>query len=176
VVGIIAISAKLFVPLGVSPQFLGDSVLQAVVPFGQAGLYIALFGMLFTISGAAIETCFAGAYNIAQYYEWGWGKHKKPESVPRFTALWMTIFAIATLIILTGIDPVKLTEYAVVFSVMVMPLTYLPILLTARDKKIMGKYVNGRLMSLFGWIYLVLIVLASITAVPLMILTRQGAI
>ena len=31
---------------------------------------------------------------------------------------------------MTGYDPVKLTEYSVIFSVVALPLTYLPILLS----------------------------------------------
>ena len=38
----------------------------------------------------------------------------------------------------------------------------------------MGQYVNGRLANAFGLLYLVVILLVSITAIPLMILTHQG--
>ena len=40
---------------------------------------------------------------------------------------------------MTGIDPVLLTEYSVIFSVVALPLTYLPILLVANDKAYMGR-------------------------------------
>jgi manganese transport protein len=35
-------------------------------------------------------------------------------------------------VIMSGIDPVLLTEYAVIFSVVALPLTYVPILLVAK--------------------------------------------
>ena len=35
---------------------------------------------------------------------------------------------------MTGVDPVMLTEYAVIFSVVALPLTYIPILLVANDR------------------------------------------
>ena len=41
---------------------------------------------------------------------------------------------------MTGVDPVVLTEYAVIFSVVALPLTYLPILLVANDRAYMGRY------------------------------------
>ena len=44
---------------------------------------------------------------------------------------------------MTGYDPVKLTEYSVIFSVVALPLTYLPILLVANDRSYMGTNVNG---------------------------------
>ena len=51
---------------------------------------------------------------------------------------------------MTGYDPVKLTEYSVIFSVVALPLTYLPILLVANDRAYMGANVNGKLANFLG--------------------------
>jgi Mn2+/Fe2+ NRAMP family transporter len=77
-------------------------------------------------------------------------------------------------VIFTGIDPVALTEYAVIFSVIIMPLTYYPILKMGNNKQVMGKHVNGKLAKVLGWSYLVVICVVSVAAVPLMILTGRG--
>jgi Mn2+/Fe2+ NRAMP family transporter len=75
---------------------------------------------------------------------------------------------------MTGVDPVVLTEYAVIFSVVALPLTYVPILLVANDRAYMGRYGNGRLANALGLVYLVVIMVIALTAVPLMILTNAG--
>ena len=75
---------------------------------------------------------------------------------------------------MTGVDPVQLTEYAVIFSAVALPLTYIPILLVANDRSYMREYVNGRLANVLGLFYLVVIVLVALTAVPLLILTNAG--
>jgi len=67
-----------------------------------------------------------------------------------------------------------LTEYAVIFSVVALPLTYLPILLVANDKAYMGRYANGRLANVLGATYFVIILAVSLSAIPLMILTNVG--
>jgi manganese transport protein len=67
-----------------------------------------------------------------------------------------------------------LTEYAVIFSVVALPLTYIPILLVANDRAYMGRFVNGRVANAFGLVYLVVILLVSISAIPLMVVTHQG--
>jgi manganese transport protein len=82
--------------------------------------------------------------------------------------------AAAFLIIITGFDPIGITEYAVIFSIVVMPLTYLPILLAANSQKIMGEYKNKRWNSWLGWASLAIITIISIAAVPLMIITQRG--
>jgi Mn2+/Fe2+ NRAMP family transporter len=167
-------AGALFMPLGVEPEFIGTVALGAQVPLGQIGLLLALVGILFAVGGAAIDTCFSGAYNVAQYFGWEWGKYRRPSGAPRFTIAWIVLLALALLVIMSGIDPVMLTEYAVIFSVVALPLTYIPILLVANDRAYMGRYVNGRLANTFGLIYLVVIIVVAVSAIPLMVLSHQG--
>jgi Mn2+/Fe2+ NRAMP family transporter len=167
-------AGALFMPLGVEPEFIGTVALGAQVPLGQIGLLLALVGILFAVGGAAIDTCFSGAYNVAQYFGWEWGKYRRPSGAPRFTIAWIVLLALALLVIMSGIDPVMLTEYAVIFSVVALPLTYIPILLVANDRAYMGRYVNGRLANTFGLIYLVVILVVAVSAIPLMVLSHQG--
>jgi manganese transport protein len=176
VAGIIAVSANLFMGQQIIPEFINTSALAALIPFGQAGLLLALLGMLFAITGAAIETCFAGAYNIAQYKDWKWGKHQDPLKVPRFTLTWLISLVAASLFILTGFDPITVTEYAVIFSVIVMPLTYLPILWAAKDEKLMGEFKNKKWNTALGWSGFAVIVAVSLAAIPLMIITQRGSV
>ena len=60
------------------------------------------------------------------------------------------------------------------FSALALPLTYLPILVVANDRTYLGQHVNGRLANLLGTAYLVVVVVASAAAIPLMILTGAG--
>ena len=53
----------------------------------------------------------------------------------------------AMLIVLTGINPVEITEYSVVFAVVALPMTYLPILMIAGDRSFMGEHANGRISA-----------------------------
>ena len=168
------VAGALFLPNGIQPELLGTTALGAEIPLGTIGLLLALVGMLFAVGGAAIDTCFSGAYNIAQFFGWEWGKFRRPAGAPRFTLSWILLLLLAMALTLTGIDPVMLTEYAVIFSVVALPLTYLPILLVANDRAYMGRHVNGRLANTFGIIYLLVIFVIAVTAIPLMILTNQG--
>jgi Mn2+/Fe2+ NRAMP family transporter len=167
-------SAQLLKPNGIQPDLLGTVALGVQEPLGEAGLLIALIGMLFAIGGATAETALSGAYNVAQFFGWEWGKYKKPRGAPRFTLTWMTMIVIGTLIIITGIDPVQVTEFAVIFSVVALPLSYLPVLLVANDRTYMQDQVNGPFANVLGWLYLGVIVIAALAAIPLMIITNMG--
>jgi manganese transport protein len=168
------VGGTLFLPQGIDPETLGSIALGAQVPLGEIALVLALIGILFAVGGASIDTLFAGAYNFAQFFGWEWGRYRSPAGAPRFTLGWMVLLVLALGIVMTGVDPVQLTEYAVIFSVVALPLTYLPILLVANDRAYMGRYVNGRVANVLGGIYLVVIVVISLTAIPLMILTNVG--
>ena len=164
----------LFLGQGIDPEFLGTIAFGAEVPLGQIGLLLALVGILFAVSGAAIDTLFSGAYNLAQFLGWEWGRYRHPRGAPRFTITWIVLLVLALGLVMTGVDPVQLTEYAVIFSAIALPLTYIPILLVANDRSYMGEYVNGRVANTLGLVYLVVILLISVAAIPLMILTNVG--
>jgi manganese transport protein len=168
------VAAVLFLPKGIDPQFLGTPALSVADALGKIGLILALVGILFAVGGAAIETSFSGAYNLAQFFGWQWGKRHRPSRAPRFALSWIIIFVLALLIVMTGYDPVKITEYSVIFSVVALPLTFLPILLVANDPTYMGRYRNGRFSNVLGVLYFILILVIAVTAIPLMIITNGG--
>ena len=168
------VGGSLFLEKGIQPEFLGSITLGAEVPLGQIGLLLALVGILFAVGGASIDTLFAGAYNLAQYLGWEWGRYRHPSGAPRFTLTWLVLLVLGLGAVMTGVDPVQLTEYAVIFSAVALPLTYVPILLVANDRAYMREYANGRLANVFGLVYLVVIMIVAVTAIPLMILTNVG--
>jgi manganese transport protein len=168
------VGGSLFLDKGIEPEFLGSITLGAEVPLGQIGLLLALVGILFAVGGAAIDTLFSGAYNLAQYLGWEWGRYRHASGAPRFTLTWIVLLLLGLGAVMTGVDPVQLTEYAVIFSAVALPLTYVPILLVANDRAYMREYVNGRLANALGLVYLVVIMIVAVSAIPLMILTNVG--
>jgi Mn2+/Fe2+ NRAMP family transporter len=173
-ISILANSAQLFGPVNVDPELPGTAALEAAIPFGKWGLILALLGMFFAVAGAAVEPCMANAYSIAQFFGWIWGRHKKPWEAPRFTITWIVLFLLALAIVLTGVDVMVLVEFAILFSVLVLPFTYLPVLLLSEDRKYMREYVNGRLAKTLGWFYFAVISIAAVAALPLYFLTSGG--
>jgi len=171
---ILCLSAQQFGPRGISPEMIGTVVLSPGLAYGKLGVLLGLLGILFAIGGAAIETCLACAYGVSQFYGWRWGRHCKPLQTPLFTAAWMAVFLLALGIVLTGIEPVELADYAVVSSIFVLPLSFLPLLLVARDRTFMRDKANGVLSNTLGWLYYVLIVVAALAAIPLYLLTDGG--
>jgi manganese transport protein len=173
-ISILINAAVLFSRNHIDPQLPATVALQAAIPFGKTGLMLALAGMFFAFAGAAIETCLSNGYCIAQFFGWEWGRYKGKAEAPRFTLAWLTTFGIALAIVLTGVGPLDLVESAVVSSILVLPLTYFPLLLVASDRQYMGQHVNGLFANVMGWLYFLIITAAAIAALPLFFLTAGG--
>jgi Mn2+/Fe2+ NRAMP family transporter len=172
--GLIGLGATFFDSHRLDPQLPGTAALAPALALGKIGLWFALAGLFFAFAGAAIETALSGAYNIAQFAGWPWGKYLRKRETGRFTLSWIAVLAGATLIVMTGVDPVQVVEYSIVFSVVILPFSYFPMLMVARDPRIMRERANGLLANVLGWGFLVLITLAALAALPLFWLTHQG--
>ena len=173
-ISILVNAAVLFSPRHIDPQLVGTAAMEVAIPFGKVGLALALLGMFFAIAGAAIETCLCVAYGPCQFFGWKWGRYARPSEAPRFTFLWIGSFVLANLIVLTGVDPLNLVEWAVVSAILVIPFSYLPLLLVANDRKYMGEDVNGIAANCCGIGSYAIIVVAAIAALPLYFLTSGG--
>jgi Mn2+/Fe2+ NRAMP family transporter len=174
-VGILLASAQVFKPAGISPTSVGSVALIAQQPYAELGLILAMVGILFAVGGATIDTAFSAAYNLAQHQGWKWGKRFRLLDEPRFTLSLAAFLLIGFAVAQTGVDPIELTEYAVIFSIPVLPLTYLPILLVGNDRNVMGKHVNGPLARVLGWFYFALICVLAIAAPVLFLWTNGGS-
>jgi manganese transport protein len=173
-VAILVASAQVLKPAGISPTSVGTVALVAEQPYAQVGLILAFIGILFAVAGATIDTAFSAAYNLAQHQGWKWGKRFRLLSEPRFALSLAGFLLIGFAVAQTGVDPIELTEYAVIFSIPVLPLTYLPILLVGNDRSVMGKYVNGPFARVLGWGYFGLICLLALAAPVLFMWTNGG--
>jgi Mn2+/Fe2+ NRAMP family transporter len=173
-VAILVASAQVLKPAGISAESVGTVALVSEVPYGETGLILAFIGMLFAVGGATIDTAFSAAYNLAQHQGWKWGKRFKLLNEPRFTLSLVGFLLVGFAIAETGVDPVSLTEYAVIFSIPVLPLTYLPIMLVGNDQEVMGRHVNGPVARVLGWTYFGLICVLALAAPVLFIATNGG--
>jgi manganese transport protein len=174
----LALMASAFLVLGPHDIAVGD-LSQVLLPpaaiVGKLGVAAGLLGIFAATFGAALETALSAGYTVAQYLGWPWGKHVRAKDAGRFHLVILLSIIVTTLFGLSGVDPVKVTEYSIVLSAAALPLTYFPILVIANDVGYMGDKVNGRFLNAIGTVYLVLLTFIAVVTIPLMIITRGGA-
>ena len=174
-VSIAACATIVLLPAGISVTSLSQVILPVAEGAGKLGLAFVLVGILAATFGAALETTLSSGYTLAQFFGWSWGKFRRPAQAARFHLSMIVCLLVGIAVLATGVDPVLVTEYSVVFSAIALPLTYLPILIVANDPQYMREHVNGRAVNVLGMVYLVIILVASIAAIPLMIVTGAGS-
>ena len=173
-IAIAAAAAVVLLPAGISADTLGLVALPVVVALGKIGLVVVLIGFFAATFGAACETGLSIGYSVSQFFGWAWGKFLRPVDGARFHTVLLVSTVLGTGLLMTTVDPIKVTEYSVVFSALALPLTYFPILVVANDRDYMGTHVNGRVANALGSFYLVVVMVASVAALPLMLITKAG--
>jgi Mn2+/Fe2+ NRAMP family transporter len=171
---IAACAALVLLPQGIQVDTLGQVGLPVAVAAGKLALAVAIIGFVAATFGAALETGLSTGYSIAQYFGWQWGKYVRPRQASRFHVVVLLSVLAAVAGVLTTADPIKVTEYSIVFSAVALPLTYFPILVVANDPVYMGSKVNGPVGNTLGTIFLVIVLVVSIAAIPLMLITAAG--
>ncbi len=174
-VAIAGCAAVVLLPAGIEVTSLSQVILPVAEAGGKLALAFVLVGIVAATFGAALETTLSSGYTLAQFFGWSWGKFRRPAQAARFHLAMIICLLVGVAVLSTGVDPVLVTEYSVVFSAVALPLTYLPILVVANDPQYMREHVNGRPVNVLAMIYLLIILIASLAAIPLMIVTGAGA-
>ncbi|MDQ1537494.1 MAG: hypothetical protein QOE58_1887 [Actinomycetota bacterium] len=171
---IAAVAGIALLPQGIGVDHLDQVALPVVLSCGKVGLAFVIVGFVAATFGAALETALSTGYSVSQYLGWQWGKRVAPREAARFHAVVLVAIILGSMLILTTLDPVKVTEYSLVFSAVALPLTYFPILVVANDAGYMGESVNGRVVNVLATGYLVLLTVVAVAAIPLMVATKAG--
>jgi Mn2+/Fe2+ NRAMP family transporter len=173
-IAIAAGAAIVLLPNQIEVTSLSQTVMPVVAAGGKLALAFVIVGIVAATFGAALETTLSGGYILAQFLGWTWGKFRRPAEAARFHVVMFVTIIVGSAVLFTGVDPILVTEYSVVFSAIALPLTYLPILIVANDAQYMGDETNGKVMNTLASVYLVIILIASLSAIPLMIVTGAG--
>jgi manganese transport protein len=172
--GLMVGAAAFFYPLSISPSHLSQPGLIAISAFGKIGLVMFLLGAFGCLLGASIEVSQSAGQALSQFFGWSWGASRRISEVPKFTAAYTLAIIAAVIILYTGLDPIKITVISMIFAVIALPFTFLPMLLVANDETYMGDHRNGLFGNTVGVFFLAVLVVGAIAALPLVIITGGG--
>jgi len=172
---IMALTTLVFAPRSISVDSLSQVALPVAFAAGKVALAFLIVGIFAATFGAALETALSAGYCIGQYLGWEWGKRLRPREASRFHLVALAAVLLGALVVMTGVDPVKVTEYSIVLSAAALPLTYFPILVVSNDRDYMGEKTNGPVLNFLATVYLIIIVIVAVATIPLMIITKGGA-
>jgi NRAMP (natural resistance-associated macrophage protein)-like metal ion transporter len=139
----------------------------ALVPI--AGVYCSwlfAFGLLNASLFAASILPLSTAYTICEAFGWESSLNTKFVEAPQFYGLYsLMIFLGAGFILLPNVPLIAIMYYSQVINGILLPFILIFILLLINDKRIMGNYVNGRLMNIVSWATVVILNVLSVAMV-----------
>lgn len=173
-VALTVVAAQQLLPLQLTPQNLGTTLMQALHELGPFAFWAAVVGAFFAIGGATIDSAFSCAYNLAQHQGWPWGKKNGWRHSKRWTATLLGAFGVGYAVVQTRVDPVSLTEYAVIASALAMPLSFWPVVRVSQDRELMGRHVSGVVTRPLAWVFFAVVCTVAVAGPVLMVLTHMG--
>ena len=164
---VIVVAALCLQPHGITVEDYTQAALMLVPAFGKWGFYLFAASLAIACVGAALELSLATAYALAQSFGWNWGEDLEPREAARFTTAYTLFIALSALIVLSGLNPMKLTLFSMALTAVILPLSVIPMLVLMNDKRYMGEHVNGHISNAVVVFIVVLAALMAIVAIPL---------
>jgi Mn2+/Fe2+ NRAMP family transporter len=106
---------------------------------------------------------------MAQAFGWNWSENLKPAEDARFAATYTLAIFAAAIVVAVGLDPLKVTLFAMAFNAVVIPFVVFPLLILMNDEDYLGAHTNGWISNLVVSFCTILAFVLAIVAIPLQI-------
>jgi NRAMP (natural resistance-associated macrophage protein)-like metal ion transporter len=162
---IIACAATLFAN-GVKVETASEAA-QALAPFaGSLAESLFALGLLMASLFGAFVIPLATAYYLCEAFGWESGVNKKMAQAPHFyTLLLFLIIAGSLVVLIPGLSLVTLMLTAEVINGIILPVILIAMLRIINNKRIMGRYVNGRAYNIFCWTSIAILIALTLVLV-----------
>jgi Mn2+/Fe2+ NRAMP family transporter len=114
-----------------------------------------------------VEVALSMAYSMAQTFGWNWGEDLQPNEDARFCLVYTASIFLASLFMLLGVDPLKLTISTMVINAAVLPFVAVPMLLLMNDRKLLREHCNGIISNVAAAAIVLLTIILTVVSVPL---------
>jgi Mn2+/Fe2+ NRAMP family transporter len=164
---VLIVAARIFYTRGIVIDRYEQIALMVTEPLGKVGFYCFASALFIACLGAALELSLDLSYVYAQTFGWTWGENQRPINATRFSASYTIAIFLSSILILTGIDPLKLTLFSMALTALILPLIVLPFIVLMNDPKFIKEHPNGRLSNVVVFFIIILASLIALAAIPL---------
>ena len=166
---VIVVAGLVLHPLSIGVDSINQTafMLTGAFPFWGFALFAAT--MAIACVGASTEVGLSLAYTVAQTFGWNWGQSLEPKKDARFALTYTVAILLATLLMVLGIDPLKLTIYTMALNATVLPIVSIPFLLLMNDGHLMRQFRNGPIANAAAGIIVIISIVLFFVSIPLLI-------
>jgi Mn2+/Fe2+ NRAMP family transporter len=167
---VLVVAALVFHPRGIEPERYEQVALLLAEPLGRAGFYLFAGTLLISCLGAALELGLATAYCFANGLGWNWGENVRPRDAARFSLSYTVMIALASLLMVIGIDPLQLTLFSMALTSLTLPIVTFPFLVLMNDPDYVGEHGNGWISNTAVIVISLLASVLALVAIPLQLM------
>lgn len=168
--GLLVVAAMVFQPRGIQVDAYEQAALMLTQPFGYWGFILFAASLGIACFGAALEVSLNMAYIVTQALGWNWSESEHPRQDARFSFTYTVFIFAASLIMVIGIDPLKLTIFTMALTAVILPLVIIPFLILMNDEHYLGQHRNGWISNGVIIFIIGLTFVLAIVAIPLEII------
>jgi len=168
--GVIIVAGMVLHPQQISVDSINQAALMLTTTFPFWGFALFAVSMGIACLGAALEVSLSFAYSTAQTFGWRWGENLEPANDARFALVYTGAILLASLIIVLGIDPLKLTIYTMALNAAVLPIVAIPFLLLLNDRHVLGEHANGIVSNVAVASIVVIAFVLLVVSIPLVVI------
>lgn len=163
---IIAACAGVLFTHGITNITSAAQAAEALRPFAGQQVYL-LFALGIIGTGMLAVPILAGSasYALSESFGWKLGLYRKLKEANAFYGIIIISTGIGLAINLLGLDTIKVLVYSAVFNGLIAPVILVLIVTLSGNSKIMGRWVNGKVTTLLGWIIVALMTLAGLATI-----------
>jgi Mn2+/Fe2+ NRAMP family transporter len=169
-VAVLVLAAMLLLPQGVKVEHYSQLPLLLIPVFGKTGFWLFVASLGIACLGAALEITLEIAYLAAQGFGWNWSENQRPLDEARFSLVYTGTILLAMLVVLIGIDPLKLTVFSMALTAATLPVSIVPFLFVMNDKSYLRDYRNGWISNTVVLLIILLAFVLSLVSIPLQII------
>lgn len=163
---IIAACGGILFPNGITQIETASQAAEALRPFaGDATYFLFAIGIIGTGLLAIPVLAGSSSYALAESFRWKEGLYRNIQQAYAFYGVIIISMLVGLGINFIGIDPIKALIYSAVANGLVAPVILLLIVLISSNKKIMGRWVNRRFVTLVGWTTFWVMLIAGVATI-----------
>ncbi|HYU36102.1 MAG TPA: Nramp family divalent metal transporter [Thermoanaerobaculia bacterium] len=167
--GAIVVAAMVLAPRGIEVSDYHQAALMLTDAFPFWGFVLFAAAMGIACLGAALEVALSMAYTTAQTFGWNWGEDLSPREDARFCLVYTGAILLSALLIMFGVDPLRLTLLTMAINAAALPFVVIPFLLLMNDGKLLREHRNGWLSNAVILFIVILSFVLAVVSIPLAI-------
>ncbi len=164
---VLVVAALSLLPLGIRVQDYSQLGLLLTQAFGHWGFVLIIASLAIACLGAAVEIALAIAGMLAQGLGWNWSQNRRARDEARFSFTYTVVIVLGGLLVLSGIDPLKLTNFSMALTAATLPVAIVPFLFLMNDPKYVKEHPNGWLSNTVVVFVVALAFVLALVTIPL---------